>query len=60
MALREKVEDELGVKGEVESEVKQDASPDKKMINPGPVLRKKRDLSGTKGGVNISSYDVAP
>ena len=56
MALREKVEDELGVKGEVESEVKQDASPDKKMINPGPILRKKRDLSGTKRGV----YDVAP
>ena len=60
VALREKVEDELGVKGEVENEVKQDASPDKKMINPGPVLRKKRDLSGTKRGVNISSYDVAP
>ena len=48
VALREKVEDELGVKGEVENEVKQDASPDKKMINPGPVLRKKRDLSGQK------------
>lgn len=41
VVLREKVEDEFGVKGEVESEVKQDVFLDKKMINVGLVLCKK-------------------
>ena len=48
MILRNKVEHELRVESEVEQEVKHDASPDEKMINPRPVLREKRDLTRTK------------
>ena len=47
MALGEEIEHEFGVKDEVEDEVKQDASPDEKVIDPRPVLREKGDLKKT-------------
>ena len=47
MALRKDVEHELGVKCEVEHKVKDDASPDEKVIYPRPVLCYKRDLART-------------
>ena len=47
MSLREEIEHEFRVKDEVEDEVKQDASPDEKVIDPRPVLREKGDLKNT-------------
>ena len=47
VALRKEVEHELGVKCEVEHKVKDDTSPNEKVINPRPVLREKRDLTRT-------------
>lgn len=44
MSLGKEIEDKLCVEDEVEDEVKQDASPDEKVIYPRPVLRQKWDL----------------
>ena len=48
MALGDEIEHEFRVKDEVENEVKHDASPDEKVIDPRPVLREKGDLKKTK------------
>lgn len=47
MILRKEVEHELRVKSKVEYEVKDDASPNEKVINPRPILSEKRDLKWT-------------
>lgn len=47
MSLGKEIEDKLCVEDEVEDEVKQDASPDEKVIYPRPVLRQKWDLTNT-------------
>jgi len=47
VALWKEVENELGVKCEVEYKVKDDTSPNEKVINPGPVLCEERNLKRT-------------
>lgn len=48
VSLREEIEHELRVKGEVEDEIEQDAPPDKEVVDPRPILREERDLTSTR------------